>query len=48
MNFIIQLVKVLNLNYEKFKFYLVGTGRGMKQIKHVLKNELKIFMFTKN
>ena len=37
MNFIIQLVKVLNLNYEKFKFYLVGTGRGMKQIKHVLK-----------
>lgn len=48
MNFIIQLVKVLNLNYEKFKFYLVGTGRGMKQIKHVLKkNELKNFYVYK-
>ena len=48
MNFIIELVKVLNLNYEKFKFYLVGTGRGMKQIKHVLKkNELKNFYVYK-
>ena len=48
MNFIIELVKVLNLNYENFKFYLVGTGRGMKQIKHVLKkNELKNFYVYK-
>ena len=44
MNFIIQLVKVLNLNYEKFKFYLVGTGRGIKQIKHVLKKMNKKFL----
>ncbi len=44
MNFIIHLVKVLNNNFTKFKFYMVGSGRGIIEINKLLnKNRLSNF-----
>ena len=37
-NFIIHLVKVLNNNFSNFKFYMVGSGRGIIEINKLLNN----------
>ena len=46
--FIIHLIKVLNNNFKNFKFYIVGSGRGMIEINKLLKeNKLKNFYIYK-
>ena len=48
IDFIIQLIKVLNIHFKKFKFYLIGSGRGINKIKSFLmNNQIKNFYMYK-